>query len=326
MPQNETSTLVSVIIPCFNAERWLADCVTSVLEQDYAPLEVIIVDDGSTDSSAVVAQQLSSQNPDRVRHLRQVNRGAPAARNVGLSHSRGELVQWLDADDLLAPGKLSRQTALLAAPDLDVVVGAWQSLAERRDGGWDLGPVRRPRVTRDTACSVLAEEGWAPPAAYLMTRQAATAGSLWCESLTSMQDVDYVFRIAANGARFRCAPDLSAIYRRPLAPTVSTRSHADFMVNWFTVYERAFTHFEDTGWTDERRETMVRCYGWAARYFFEHDRVKFNRCVQRIDQLVPRYVPAGRRSLRWLSRIIGYEQAEHVALSYRQAKQRFWLR
>ncbi len=109
--------LVSVVIPAYNAEAFLAEAIESVLAQDYKPVEVIVVDDGSTDRTAAVA----SRYP--VMCLMQANGGPPAARNAGVAAARGSLVSFLDADDLWMPSKLSTEVAyLLARPELDYVL------------------------------------------------------------------------------------------------------------------------------------------------------------------------------------------------------------
>lgn len=100
--------LVSAVVPVHNGERFLAAALDSVLFQDYEPLEVIVVDDGSTDRSAEVA----SSRP--VRLLRQENAGMAAARNAGIAHASGELVAFIDADDEWLPEAVARQAAVLA--------------------------------------------------------------------------------------------------------------------------------------------------------------------------------------------------------------------
>jgi glycosyltransferase involved in cell wall biosynthesis len=109
--------LISVVIPAFNAEAFLTEAIESVLAQDYGPVEVIVVDDGSTDRTAAVA----SAYP--VECLRQANSGQAAARNAGVAAARGAFVSFLDADDLWRPSKLSTEIAHLQAhPELDYVL------------------------------------------------------------------------------------------------------------------------------------------------------------------------------------------------------------
>ena len=117
-----SSPRVAVVIPCYNHGRYLAETVESVLAQTFEDLEVVVVDDGSTDDSAALAQALCGQHPGRVRLLRQPNAGHPAvARNNGIRATRGEYVLCLDADDKLPPDWLGACVAALdARPDAGV--------------------------------------------------------------------------------------------------------------------------------------------------------------------------------------------------------------
>jgi|SRR5271157_91949 len=115
-----SNPLVSVIIPAYNAARFLPDAVASVRRQCYAPLEILIVDDGSEDHCARVAAELG----EPVRYVRQAQSGPAAARNRGLELAQGEFVGFLDADDEWPEQKLSIQMSrLLAEPELDLVLG-----------------------------------------------------------------------------------------------------------------------------------------------------------------------------------------------------------
>ena len=118
-----TSPLVSVIIPVRNGERFLADAVRSVIEQEYRPLEIIIVDDGSTDGS----RALLCSYP-QARYIHQDHQGIAAARNNGVRNAHGSFLAFLDQDDFWTPGKLDKQVGyLLKNPEIGYVVG-WQKI------------------------------------------------------------------------------------------------------------------------------------------------------------------------------------------------------
>ncbi len=113
-----TDVKISVVIPAYNRAATIARAVLSVLSQDYSPLELIVVDDGSTDETPRLLTALAGED-GRLTILRQENRGVSAARNRGVMHSSGELVAFLDSDDEWLPGKLAAQAAFMAAhPDL----------------------------------------------------------------------------------------------------------------------------------------------------------------------------------------------------------------
>jgi len=106
----DNSPLVSIIIPVFNSEEYLAETIASALAQTWANKEIIIVDDGSKDNSLTVARSFGNSS---IKIFEQENKGASAARNKGLLEARGEYIQFLDADDLLSPDKIELQVGLL---------------------------------------------------------------------------------------------------------------------------------------------------------------------------------------------------------------------
>jgi glycosyltransferase involved in cell wall biosynthesis len=119
-----TLSLISCIVPVFNGERYLAETLDSMLAQTYRPIELIVIDDGSTDRTPKV---LASYG-DRLRFLRQDNAGPAVARNNGLNAARGEFVAFLDADDLWHPEKLSRQMVRFQArSELDLCIAMVQN-------------------------------------------------------------------------------------------------------------------------------------------------------------------------------------------------------
>ena len=116
--------LVSTIIPVFNRGAMLREAVSSVIAQTYRPIEVLIVDDGSTDDTAGVTDDLSAENPSEIRVIHQHNTGAGLAREAGRQAANGEFIQYLDSDDLLLPRKLELQVeGLRSTPDCGVSYG-----------------------------------------------------------------------------------------------------------------------------------------------------------------------------------------------------------
>lgn len=130
---------VSVVLPFFNELRFLADAVASVHAQHDVEWELLLVDDGSTDGSERLADDLATAHPERIRVLRhpaRANRGLPESRNLGLRHARAEIVAFLDADDRWLPGKLSLQLDAFAAhPEIALAVGP--VIRRPLDGGPD---------------------------------------------------------------------------------------------------------------------------------------------------------------------------------------------
>lgn len=125
---------VSIIIPCYNAGKYLGECLDSVLNQDERDFEVIIIDDGSSDHTLSVAAEYAQRDP-RIHVYHQENKGVSAARNLGLAHARGKWVTFVDGDDLIAPDMLS---VMLHAADsnTDMVVCAHETFGDTHDCFW----------------------------------------------------------------------------------------------------------------------------------------------------------------------------------------------
>lgn len=119
------SPLVSVIVPSYNGEAYIGDCLASILDQDHPNLEVLVVDDGSTDGTEAVVRGFGP----RVRYFRQANSGSAVARNRGLDEARGELIAFCDSDDLWTPGRLAQQVTFLQSQDrYQAVCGAFREI------------------------------------------------------------------------------------------------------------------------------------------------------------------------------------------------------
>jgi glycosyltransferase involved in cell wall biosynthesis len=137
MDDANDAPLVSVIMIFLNAERFIGEAIDSVLRQTYPHWELLLVDDGSTDASTSIAKCYVAERPNRVRYLEHpghVNRGMSATRNLGVRNSTGELIAFLDSDDVWMPQKLEQQVAImLAHPKIGMVCGAakyWTSWSE----------------------------------------------------------------------------------------------------------------------------------------------------------------------------------------------------
>jgi glycosyltransferase involved in cell wall biosynthesis len=207
--------LVSVVIPCRNAERFLGAAIRSALAQTYAPLEVLVVDDGSSDGSREVAASFG----DRVTLLTQPHRGGNAARNAGIARSRGEYILFLDADDLLGPTcAASRAHVLAAEPDVGLVAGWYREIDEA--GRLVPRVPERRRVTALPAFRQAVRRNWGPPVGWMFRREAYDRCGGFDPLLRSCQDWDFVIRVAL---RYRVAyvPEVEAFYRK-VAGSVSS--------------------------------------------------------------------------------------------------------
>ena len=125
-----TDSLVSIITPCYNGEKYVAHTIRSVLAQTYENWELIIVDDGSTDGSASIIRSFA-QTDSRIRFIRQENAGSAAARNAGIRAARGRFLALLDADDVWEPEFLAEQLEFMKAKNAVCVCCAYRCIDER---------------------------------------------------------------------------------------------------------------------------------------------------------------------------------------------------
>jgi len=204
--------LVSVVTPCYNAAPWIAETLRSVLDQTWPAIEVIVVDDGSRDGSAEIARRIGSS---RVKVISQDNAGQSAAANVATAAAQGDYLEYLDADDLLAPDKIERQIRLIerVGPTF-VASGEWARFYDHPqhaeftpDALWrDLDPVEWLLTAWN---GHLMMHG----AAWLIPRPIAESAGPWDERLTLINDFDFFSRVllASQGARF--CPGARTYYR-----------------------------------------------------------------------------------------------------------------
>jgi glycosyltransferase involved in cell wall biosynthesis len=198
MPHN-AQPLISVIVPSWNAADFLPEALESIRAQKYTPLEIIVVDDGSTDHTPNLIQSWSD-----VRHLRQVNQGPSAARNAGIEAARGELLAFLDADDLWTPDHLDRLLLpLLANPPAQFAWGASRVLDHRieADGQfhWE--------VLHDSQPQFLIGSG-------LYRRSAFDTVGRFDPALRFAEDVDWIATARQLGVAHVQVPELVLIYRK----------------------------------------------------------------------------------------------------------------
>lgn len=205
--------LVSILIPAFNSQAWIADTLRSAIAQTWENKEIVVVDDGSTDATLKVARAFESQF---VLVVTQSNQGAAAARNAAYGLSRGEYIQWLDADDLLAPDKVAKQmqAASCVQSQRTLFSGAWGSFlyrpsrtAFRPTALWrDLSPA-------DWLVHKMGENLWMQTASWLVSRELSEAAGPWDTGMLSDDDGEYFCRVLMASDAVRFVPDAKVYYR-----------------------------------------------------------------------------------------------------------------
>ncbi|MDD5405238.1 MAG: glycosyltransferase [Sulfuricella sp.] len=210
MSESFVSLRISVIMPCYNAATFVEDAVNSVMNQTYHDVELIVVDDGSTDGSVGLLQRLASQHSPRLILLYQDHMGPFPARNLGLKHARGGRVAFLDADDYWSPDALEKLAAAMDADHADIAYCGWQNVGEGAPGTEPYIPPDYSQM--DTAAEFLRSCPW-PIHAALVRRDAIDAVKGFSERCFSAMDYDLWLRLYAHTQELVRVPEVLAFYR-----------------------------------------------------------------------------------------------------------------
>jgi glycosyltransferase involved in cell wall biosynthesis len=314
--------LVSILIPAYNAERWIAETMQSALGQTWPNKEIIVVDDGSTDQTVRVAQQFASKTFSIVS---QKNQGAATARNKAFELCQGDYVQWLDADDLLSPDKIACQmrAAGETTDGRTLFSSAWASFRYREAKArfiptqlWcDLAPTEW--LTRKW------EGNWhMQTATWLVSRELTDAAGPWDARLTLDDDGEYFSRVinVSNGIRF--VPQSRVYYR------VTTTSRLSYIGGSNKKMESQFLGMKLQIEYLRAREDSDRVRAACVTYLQTWLPVFYpNRpdLVQEAQQLAASL--GGRLSLpeaswkyAWIEKLFGFAAAKHAQLYYNRGK------
>lgn len=208
--------LVSMLIPVYNARRWIRQAIESALAQTYPRKEIIVVDDGSTDGTQDVIRSFGEE----IRFRQSVHSGGNVARNLLLEMSSGEWLQYLDADDYLLPGKISGQIAALdASGDVFDVICSPYILRNEANGQ------EMPILFHSPFDAGAEYIRWGPfwTGAFLIRRSSLIEVGGWKEDQIACQEHELLLRLIRGEKRFGFCRNLSAVYRHHSCSTVSKK-------------------------------------------------------------------------------------------------------
>lgn len=217
--QHKSTPRVAVVIPVYNGEQTIAAAIESALAQTFHDIEIIVVDDGSTDATASILDRFSS----RITIVKQSNLGFCGARNAGIARSRGEYIALLDADDTWTPDKLQKSIAMLDASPQAVLV--YTGVVNQDTAGRDLGtsPIDASTAHAPTLDEMLNRLWPIMPSTVVMRRDAYEKCGRFIEGFS--EDLDFWIRIREQG-EFRYLPEkLTRFTVGPLYPKVLRRDN-----------------------------------------------------------------------------------------------------
>jgi len=207
---NFDPALISVVMPCHNAAPYVEEAVNSVLGQSYSRVELVVVDDGSTDGSTEILQQLASANPERITLIYQNRSGPFAARNAALARANGNYIAFLDADDAWHPDALRLMHDALETVPADVAYCAWQDIGV---AATDPSPQIPPIFDASEAASHFLEHAPWPINSALIRRHLVDELRGFSERAPTAMDFDLWLRMLARQPRLVRVPEVLAFHR-----------------------------------------------------------------------------------------------------------------
>jgi glycosyltransferase involved in cell wall biosynthesis len=309
-------TLVSILIPAYNADRWLADTIRSALGQTWKNKEIVIVDDGSTDRTLSIARQFASPS---LRVVTQPNQGAAAARNRALSLSQGGYIQWLDADDLLAPDKIQKQMEARRPEDTErtLLSASWGSFRHRSD---------RAKFTATALWTDLSPAEWLmrkigqnlymQTSTWLVSRTLTEAAGPWDTRLIGDDDGEYFCRVLLASDYIRFVPQARVFYRQAGVGSVSylgrSRKKLDAHLLSMKLHVKYLQSIDDS----ERARTACANYleTWSICFYPEQPDLLAE--VERLAATLGRPLPRIQLSWKyeWIRRLFGWRIAKQAWL------------
>lgn len=219
------SPLVSILIPLYNSEKYIAQTIQSCLDQTYKNIEIIIVDDGSTDRSLSIAKEYA-QRYNNIKVYSQENTGAPRARNLAFEKSSGAYIQYLDADDLMSPNKIASQMALVEEHDKETVFTSKFSyftesmddarlMLQKCDRSFDRG--------LEWLLNAWSGGGFGVVMGWLIPRHLIEKAAPWDESLKKNQDGEFFSRVLLQAHQVIMVEDTMVYYRKTGTTSISAQ-------------------------------------------------------------------------------------------------------
>lgn len=306
---------ISVLIPCYNAAPYIADALDSVLAQTVGPLEIIVVDDGSTDGSADVLDRYRARG---VTVIRQDNQGQCVAVNRALAASSGKLVKFFDADDLLAPDMIERQVARLGDRRDAVAMGEWGRFYGNDPTTARFEPLA---MYHDAAPAEWLSDAWldARPmmqcALWLVPRAVLDRAGGWDEDLSLINDFEYFARVLLHADEILYTPGARLFYRSGVGNSLSGQRSAAAVLSAFNSLMRGTAHLLAV--TDSRKArracaNMLRDFDYS--YYPAHPHLRAAARQRAAELGGSDLAPDGPPNFHRLRGIVGWRMARRIQL------------
>ncbi len=304
-----TTPLVSVLIPCFNAARYIGETLESIFRQTWPAIETIVVDDGSTDSSADEIRRFARTN---LVFVERPHGGPAASRNEAFKRSHGAFIQYLDADDLISTDKITIQIQRLIERPRCIASCEWgRFYTQPQETRFIPEPVWHDLSPLDWLAASRAEGlGMMFPALWLIPRPIVALAGPWHADLTVADDTEYFTRLILHTQQVLFCGGARAYYRSGVSGSLSGRKTPAAWVSQFKAIEMSEQQVLARENSDRMRRAFSLSWQHLAHGAYPYDPALAERAIARSQSLHPvQIMPGGGLRFRWLSRIIGWRTA-----------------
>jgi glycosyltransferase involved in cell wall biosynthesis len=266
------SPKVSILMPCYNSADFIDDAIQSCIQQTYENIEIIVVDDGSSDQSVAIARKWEAQHKN-IRVYQQENSGACRARNIAFEKSTGDYIMYLDADDIMSPNKINEQIAILAGKTSDSVATCkWDRFYnDISDGTFPVYKCYKNYVLGiDLLVDLWSSGEMFAASCYLVSRQLVQQAGPWNEELKKNQDGDFFVRVLMHARSVYFCDKAKVYYRTGSYSSVSkdnSKAKLISLLESFIGYKKILK-YEDSQRTRMAlaRNFSLFCYLYNSKY------------------------------------------------------------
>jgi len=297
-------SLVSIVIPNYNKEEYIKESIDSALNQTYRPIEIIVVDDGSTDNSKEIIKSCGK----KIKAYFLPHKNANAARNFGFRKSKGKYIQFLDSDDVIHLDKIEKQVNLLERTKADIALCYWRHITNK-------GEQKEVRKTADKMKDKelflwLLKGNWFNPATPLYVKSFIDWEGPWDKSLKRAQDTDFHFQIALRSPKVVTVKEILALYRKTDERFKRSNEYAKIWgKDSFKVYKKLIPFVKSK---EQKRLLAKRLYK-IARGVYDIDYTLYKEVTKFAFSVSGDFIPNESKWFLYLYGIFGREITESLA-------------
>ena len=313
--------LVSICIPAYNAGKYIAEALDSVLGQTYSRIEVIVVNDGSSDETEAVLETYAKADI-RLKVFHRPNKGAAASRNYAFNQSKGELIKFFDADDIMSQSMVEQQVKVLHESQQYIASAEWGRFYNDDINTFQANPeeVWKDMKSVDWIIESLKEGGnMMQPGIFLIPRKIIEKIGGWNEQLSLIDDFEFMIRVLLAAERIRFTPDACLHYRSGITQSLSTQKSRGAMESAYRSTQLGCRYILEKESSERAQKVCANIWQQRVYEFYPACKDLANKAERHVANLGKPSIalPAG-PGLKLLAKCIGWKLAKTLHYFYYQ--------